>query len=123
MALVPWAPPVSVAVAASWGLLGGSLGITDGRVMNPSVGDTVLLPPLFTGPYCSASCSLTVSSFALAACWVELAHYSPHVRPASLVTTGRTSAFPSRSKYSFEIVHLKEVLVRHRPRVVEYVPC
>ena len=62
-------PLVSVAVAASWGLLGGSLGITDGRALNPPVGDTVLLPPLFTGPYCSASCSLTVSSFALAACW------------------------------------------------------
>ena len=36
---------------------------------------------------------------------------------------GMTLVFPSRSKYSFEIVHLKEVLVRHRPRVVEYVPC
>ena len=38
-------------------------------------------------------------------------------------TTERTLALPSRSKYSFEIVHLEEVVVRKVPKVVEYVPC
>ena len=38
-------------------------------------------------------------------------------------TTERTLALPSRSKYSFEIVYLEEVVVRKVPKVVEYVPC
>ena len=32
-------------------------------------------------------------------------------------------ALPSRSKYSFEIVYLEEVVVRKVPKVVEYIPC
>ena len=40
-----------------------------------------------------------------------------------LFTIEHTLASPSSSKYSFEIVHLEECVVRTRPRVVEYVPC
>ena len=38
-------------------------------------------------------------------------------------TIGRTWAFTSRGKYSFEIVHLEEVVLQKSPRVVQYVPC
>ena len=37
-------------------------------------------------------------------------------------TTGRTLECPSGSKYSFVIVELKEVVLRARPRVVDWVP-
>ena len=38
-------------------------------------------------------------------------------------TTEQTLALPSVSKYSFRIVELKEVVVRIRSRLVEWVPC
>ena len=41
----------------------------------------------------------------------------------SLFTTEQTLASLSGSKYSFVIVELKEVVVKKRPRIVEWVPC
>ena len=45
------------------------------------------------------------------------------VRKGPVATTEQTLASLSGSKYSFVIVELKEVVVKKRPRVVEWVPC
>ena len=42
---------------------------------------------------------------------------------AGLLTIEQTLASLSGGKYSFVIVELKEVVVKKRPRVVEWVPC